>query len=72
MSSVHPRDRLSTSDPKCANCRHWAKVIGGPPSIAVCEVNRLVARGSVAGRDLSFFYTTDLMLCSRWESCEGC
>lgn len=70
MSNVHPIDRLTTSGPKCANCMHWGRVLGGPPALGVCEVNKIVARFDVSGRDLSFFYTTDLMLCSRWESCE--
>lgn len=66
MSSVHPADRKTTDDPKCANCAYWKKL---NQSFGECTDPSSVVRvdEAMANAVPKIRLTTDLTVCSLWD-----
>ena len=61
--------RLQSSEPKCSNCAHWFRPADAPgSSFGACRNVANYQRGELP---VLLVITTDLTVCSKWESKDG-
>ena len=65
---VAPSDRLSTDEPKCANCRYWTNRAGAWGAWGECvePTSKIVVDKPTVMHVVEPRYTTDLNVCSKW------
>ncbi len=70
------RRMAENDEPKCGNCKYWLKDYPHGFSIKPCSLNGKVVQtggtsvlsGASSSYEVELRHTTDLSLCSQWES----